>query len=36
MLIQQFLDNPDASCPVYAEWRAEQMAALARRVESEW
>lgn len=34
-LIRQFIDNPGATCPIYAEWRAEEMATLAQRLESD-
>lgn len=34
VIVAYFAANPDATCPEYDEWRAEQMAALARRLNS--
>ena len=33
ILVKYFIDNPGKTCPIYAEWRASQMAALARKLE---
>jgi hypothetical protein len=35
-LLKQFTDDPEATCPIYTEWRAEEMATLARHLESNW
>lgn len=32
-LVGHFVDYPNSICPVYDEWRADRMAALARRLE---
>lgn len=35
VLRNHFIENPDVICPVYDEWRAEQMAILERQIEAE-
>lgn len=32
-VINYFIDNPGCQCPIYGEWRARQMATLAKKLE---